>query len=97
MQQHLLLIAKTMILESNQVFSQLAKKTKDDSIKQILMTEIKFNEKSTSHIKEQGDDCFTTYKVISLDPVFPRPLNPLVEEPGEHFDSQKILEDIGEY
>jgi len=41
-----------MILESNQVFSQLAKKTKDDSIKQILMTEIKFNEKSTSHIQE---------------------------------------------
>lgn len=45
-------------------------------------------------IKNEIEQYFCSFRIISLDPVSPRRLSPLVEEPDDAFDSQKILEDI---
>lgn len=97
-QQSFFIMAKAMVMEQSQTFQCFAKRTKDETFKQIFQTDIKFNEKQhLKDIKHDIDQYFCGYRVISFDPVCPRPLNPMVEEPGETFDSQKILEDISSY
>lgn len=77
-----------MVMEQSQTFQSFVKKIKDDTMKQILQTEIRLNEKQHfKEIKNEIDQYFCSYRIISLDPICPRPLNPLVEEPGEAFDS----------
>lgn len=44
-QQSFFIMAKAMVMEQSQTFQCFAKRTKDETIKQIFQTEIKFNEK----------------------------------------------------
>lgn len=68
------------MIEQSNIFQYLAKKTKYDCLKQIFMTDIKFNDnQSLKDSKIPNDKYFKKYSLISLDTVYPRPYDPIAE------------------